>query len=649
MTRRRARQGLFEHLGRADDLLLLTGPGMDPAEVPREWLPDASVVHELSSPVPPPREHDAVVLAVRDLVGLRRAVTGMANFGRARRVGVWFARDVAQLPVMVPSLRWPAVEDLRASRSPQPYLLVGFASSTAVRPVFVEIARAAAHSGRLAVSWPSLGLVRSDADRWPPADPSAKVAIPARVLDQAVDSPPDLVLGSLEAMEDASPPEAAHPVLGRPTLLAVVEPDLSWEELAAMSPGEAEAALTGRGVSSLGAVDEHVINPVGFTSVAAGDVQRLGANHGGQLEVSAGERGSRIVIDSSAGLSDVDLTALRDLAGVSLDWSGGHGPQAYCRAVAGLAAAGVPVVAEGVPSWARRLLAADVVDVLERSVDLRDVLRREEHSVLLRRAALRSHASGPWRRSLAAAHDLQTDPGPTVSVLLVTRRPGMLPFALRQVARQRGLGLEVVLATHGFAPGPGVLEEFRSSCSTPLTALEIDASVPFGDVLNRAAQHAGGDVLLKMDDDDWYGPDFAADLLLARGYSGADVVGCPPEITFLEPIWVTVHGATTTEVYRPFVAGGTLLVDRDTFRALGGFRRTERFVDANLLSAVASAGGRVYRTHGLGYVLRRASTGHTWDPGLEYFLDSRRVREQWRGFRPSALLEVAARDRPVQA
>ena len=655
MTRRRSRRrllehpGPFEHLGRDDDLLVLTGPGVDAAALLHEGLPDSAEVHALSSPVPPPRERGAVVLVVHDLVGLRRAVTGLANFGRARRVGVWFTRDVAQLPVVATSLRWPTVEEMYASRSPRPYVLIGFASSTAVRPIFVELARVAAQSGRLAVGWPNLGLVRGDSVRWPPADPSAKVALASRVLDQSVDSPPDLLLASRDVLEGADHPDTEHPVLGRPTRVAVVEPELSWDELDAMSPGEAQQALVERGASSLGAVDEHVLNPIGFADVATGETARLGAARGGRLGIAVAERGPRIVIDSATGLSDVDLPALRELAGVGLDWSGGHGPQAYCRAVAGLASAGVPLVAERVPDWARSLLAPAVVDALDRPVDLGDRLRREEHSVVLRRAALRHHASGPWRRSLAATHDLQTDPGPTVSVLLVTRRPDMLPFALRQVARQRGVRLEVVLATHGFAPGPAALEEFRRSCAAPLTTLEADATEPFGDVLNRASRQASGELLLKMDDDDWYGPDFAADLVLARGYSGADVVGCPPELTFLEPIWITAHDTTTTEVYRPFVAGGTLLVGRETFRGLGGFRRTARYVDANLLSAVTSAGGRIYRSHGLGYVLRRAATGHTWDPGLDHFLDARRVRQQWRGFRPSALLELEERDRPVQA
>ena len=43
----------------------------------------------------------------------------------------------------------------------------------------------------------------------------------------------------------------------------------------------------------------------------------------------------------------------------------------------------------------------------------------------------------------------------------------------------------------------------------------MTADVLFGDVLRAATDAAAGDVVVKMDDDDWYGPDVVADLLAA--------------------------------------------------------------------------------------------------------------------------------------
>jgi hypothetical protein len=90
-----------------------------------------------------------------------------------------------------------------------------------------------------------------------------------------------------------------------------------------------------------------------------------------------------------------------------------------------------------------------------------------------------------------------------------------------------------------------------------------------------------------------------------------------------------------------------MMIDRSLLRAVGGFRSVRRFVDAQLLASVRAAGGSVYRTQGLGYVLRRTSAGHTWDAGLGYFLTRRSLAYQWRGFRPSLLLEHDPADRPV--
>ena len=76
-------------------------------------------------------------------------------------------------------------------------------------------------------------------------------------------------------------------------------------------------------------------------------------------------------------------------------------------------------------------------------------------------------------------------------------------------------------------------------------------------------------------------------------------------------------------------------------REVGGFRSVRKFVDAQLLAAIAGAGAGLYRTHGLGYVLRRNPSGHTWDVDLDYLLDPVRTKRRWNGLRPSRLMELA--------
>ncbi|GAB3198655.1 hypothetical protein GCM10027062_13360 [Nocardioides hungaricus] len=342
----------------------------------------------------------------------------------------------------------------------------------------------------------------------------------------------------------------------------------------------------------LGPLDEALLNPVGFRR----DWDR------GPVPLPDGEPTPALV------------ASLRDAQAVTV------GVGADPRMVAGLAMAGVPLTGGdfGAP-------------------DLDDPMRREEHSVRLRRAALREHSSLGWRQRTGVAVGIRTAAYPSVSVLLATRRPERLAFALARVGRQRGVELELVLATHGFEADPGVVREHLGD--VPVTLLQQPAETVFGDVLRAATDAASGHVVVKMDDDDWYGPDVVADLLLAKHYSGAELVGMPAEMVYLEPICTTVRRRGPTEAFGSVVAGGTMTMDRALLRAVGGFRPVPRHVDARLLEDVRAAGGRVYRTQGLGYVLRRTAGGHTWDSGLGYFLTRSSLAGQWRGFRPSRLLE----------
>ncbi len=392
--------------------------------------------------------------------------------------------------------------------------------------------------------------------------------------------PPDVVVGEQQEQQ-------VHPVTGRAPVL-VAERESGREP-----------------------VDEGVFTPVGFR-----------------------RDWSRDLVDLPPGrVTDVTVADLRDARVVRV------GPRATAYDVAALALAGVPLVGVA-PAGLDPSLAA----LLETEVDLADRLRREEHSVRLRRAAAATHSTLAWRSHLAARAGVRAVGQPSVSILLATRRPDQLAFALAQVAKQRAPAVELVLAPHGFAADPGLVRSVLGEGR--VVVRPVPATTRFGDVLDAAARAASGDVVLKMDDDDWYGPDVVTDLLWARRTSGAELVGMPAEFVYLEQLDLTIRRRAAVERPARVVAGGTMLLGRDYLRALGGFRSVTRFVDAQLLAAVRRAGGRVHRTQGLGYVLRRGAAGHTWSPDLGYFLSRRTVVSQWRGFRPSELLTHDAAELP---
>ena len=367
-----------------------------------------------------------------------------------------------------------------------------------------------------------------------------------------------------------------------------------------------------------GPLDERVLNPIGFEVEAPEPVVDLAS------------------IEAPDGPTERLVRSLRGVAGVSVS-SAGDRPEQTARLVGGRALAGIPRTATTLDEAVARPLGERVAAAISAPVDLTDPVAREEHSVVLRRAALNELSSFAWRRRLGERAGVRVHHQPAVSVVMATRRPDMLEHAVGQVARQRGVErLELVLAPHGFQPDPARLAE--AAAGLDVQVVPQPETTLFGDVLQAAARRTGGDVVLKMDDDDWYSPDFVADLLLARAYSGAEMVGAPDDYYYVEARDLTVRLGQPNEVYRQYVAGGTMLVDRTLLQEVGGFRSVRRHVDAQLIHAVRAAGGAIYRTHGLGYCLRRTSSGHTWEADLDD-LEARAV-SRWQGFRPSRLLEL---------
>lgn len=263
--------------------------------------------------------------------------------------------------------------------------------------------------------------------------------------------------------------------------------------------------------------------------------------------------------------------------------------------------------ASALPSWLRAQLAALGIVLVESADQLPP---RDDHlawqllSVDGRREALREFspqpAVGPW---------------PTVSVLLSTHRPERLEHALAMVRRQDYPHLQAVIVLHGDE------DEVAQHAPRVRTALEgwdgewvligVPSELTLGHALAAASARADGELLTKMDDDDYYSATHVWDLVLARMYSGAQIVGKALDWVYLRAADTTVFRPTyPAERFARFVAGGTMLISAGDLAQVGGWRPVPRSVDRALLDRVLDSGGLVYRTHGLGYTyVRNAADG----------------------------------------
>ncbi len=281
--------------------------------------------------------------------------------------------------------------------------------------------------------------------------------------------------------------------------------------------------------------------------------------------------------------------------------------------LARLAAAGVVVHVADADPRLPALLGGDLHRLMTADVAALDVGARELRSIRMRRAALRNHSS--WARA--------TTNLPPVSVLLATRRPALLSQALAAVARQSYPRLELVLALHGNDRAFPAVQRRVAELPLPGTVVRVPGSASLGAVLNAAVAAAGGELLTKMDDDDRYGADHVWDLVLARAYSRAELVGKGAEFVYLAASHRTVCDAASwrPEAYGSRgLAGGTLLISRRDLERIGGWREARRGVDQALIGDVLRAGGGVYRTHGTGFALVRHGDRHTWRVGDGWFL-----------------------------
>ncbi len=317
-------------------------------------------------------------------------------------------------------------------------------------------------------------------------------------------------------------------------------------------------------------------------------------------------------------------------------------PRTEAALIVRLAASGIPTALVDRRREFLDLLSPELRDALAAvSIqDLRDRHARELVSVRLRRAALKCHSGVATWRTIAEALGRSVEQPARLSVLLATKRPNFLEPAIRQVNRQSYQPRELIVVLHGDDFSPDVAETLEHQVEGPLSIVRADGRLPLGDALNLGVEAARGELIVKMDDDDWYAEDHLWDLVLAHEYSGAALVGKAAEFLFLADLGITIRRfARDAETSDRRITSGALLVHRDTLIEVGGWAAVRRREQAPLISAIVGASHRVHRTHGFGYLMNRHGTGHTWNPEVDYFL--LHSERQWRG----AAFEAAGLDR----
>jgi hypothetical protein len=302
--------------------------------------------------------------------------------------------------------------------------------------------------------------------------------------------------------------------------------------------------------------------------------------------------------------------------------------------VARIAASGIIIDGATIPDAVASHLDGALLDILRSPLPkpIEDHLAWEIRSVRQRREVMRGHGTALRLPALLRPGALRIGNPPTVTALLVTRRPHLAIAALRMMAAQTYPALQVMVGLHGVEPTEDLMQAV-ASMTIPTRIVPLPAAAVLGEALAIATGRADGSLVTKVDDDDVYGPEHVWDLVLARATSGAMVVGKAAEFVALDLKGITVRRDNmASSTYDRVVAGGTILVPRGELEAVGGWRPVRSAVDRAFLDRVIRAGGLIYRTWPVGFIYRRHGEGHTWGPTDDYFLRS--VRQRWDGRPP---------------
>ncbi len=203
----------------------------------------------------------------------------------------------------------------------------------------------------------------------------------------------------------------------------------------------------------------------------------------------------------------------------------------------------------------------------------------------------------------------------TVSVVVATMRPGQLDHVLATIGKQSHRATELVLVTHGFTVDEQDVRRRAEARGVPaLTVVAGDEKLTLGACLNLGVAAAAGELVAKVDDDNFHGVHYLTDLVRALEFSGADVVGKWAHLVHLESSGATLLRFEHAEHrFVEQVQGGTLLTRRTLAQRIP-FHDLPRRVDTTFLADVRQAGLTVYAADRFNFVsVRSADTGsHTW-------------------------------------
>ena len=216
---------------------------------------------------------------------------------------------------------------------------------------------------------------------------------------------------------------------------------------------------------------------------------------------------------------------------------------------------------------------------------------------------------------------------PSISVVACTRRKEKIYTLIEQINKQVNVNLEVVLLTHGFELDTQEIKELTEHSLFNIEILNKGNDTSFGECLNECLKHITTDYFIKIDDDDYYFPNFIIDLWIGLLYSSSTVVGKNAFFFFLEKENM-VGQRRMNKQYKNLkeVKGNTIFCSKETILKYK-FSDIQKHVDSDLFERIREDKGEIYAIHAFDMCVFRASNknGHTYQVSDSRFLRDARM------------------------
>ncbi|MFK5690574.1 glycosyltransferase [Ornithinimicrobium sp. LYQ92] len=259
--------------------------------------------------------------------------------------------------------------------------------------------------------------------------------------------------------------------------------------------------------------------------------------------------------------------------------------------------------------------AFQAMRLLLSSADERDAIAHRAQRRVWRDHTYTSRAVTVMRTVLPGNDGRSYDTSVTTAVLVATNRPDQFTTIVDNIARQQVILDEVLILLDGFSVSEDEVDLLRALPNVrSFRLLAGDPEQALGVKLQELVTASTSGFLLRMDDDDYYGPNYVEDLRNAWRFSGADLVGKEASYLFFEARGATYLTIPHREhIYTDFVRGATFAGPRETFERVGYAARTQG-EDSDFLRRVKEHGGTVYAADRFNFVANRAAdkSRHTW-------------------------------------